>query len=79
MPPVAPCGWAVHRRRRRSRAGLKFRGKIGLIGGCGLSMALRMQAVERGPDLAPAIQLRAAGLHAAVAPRVGASAGTYPR
>ena len=42
-------------------------------------MALRMQAVERGPDLAPAIQLRAAGLHAAVAPRVGASAGTYPR
>ena len=61
----------------RSRAGLKFRGEIGLIGGCGLSLALRMRAVERGPDLAMAIQLRVAGSHAAVAPRVGA--GTYPR
>ena len=47
--------------------------------GGGLSMALRMQAVERGPDLAPAIQLRVAGSHAAVPPRAGAGSGTYPR
>ena len=29
--------------------------------------------------MAPVIQLRAAGLHAAVPPRAGAGAGTYPR
>ena len=74
---------AVHRRNRRSRAGLKFRGKTGLIGGWGLSLALRVRAAETvsegGPDVATASQLRAAGSHAAVPPCVGAGAGTYPR
>ena len=38
------------RRNRRSRAGLKFRGKTGLIGGWGLSLALRVRAAETVSD-----------------------------
>ena len=55
--------------------------------GEGLSLALRVRAAETvsdderggGPDVATASQLRAAGSHAAVPPRAGAGAGTYPR